>query len=173
MKAAGLGLLCLVLALAPITTPAIAQQPTPACRSVTMLTRELAPWSNPVERAAAVSAPEQASLNVGEAAQVTLRPTPEVRYLSTPGKLGDASSFGGMVSFSIAEPGTYRIALGASAWIDVVGAGSAVTSINHSRGPDCSGIRKMVDFPLGPGRYTLQIVGSGTPRIEVLIARVP
>lgn len=173
MKTTGLGLPCLAFALAAGATPATAQQAAPICPAPAVLTGELAPWSNPVERAAAVSAPEQASLIVGEAAHLTLRPTPEVRYMSTPGKPGDASSFGGMVSFSVAELGTYRIALGAGAWIDVVGSGSAVASINHSRGPDCSGIRKMVDFPLGPGRYTLQIAGSGTPRIEVLIARIP
>jgi hypothetical protein len=48
-----------------------------------------------------------------------------------------------------------------------------LTSIAHGHGPDCSGIRKMVDFRLEAGSYVLQIVGNGAPTVRVLVASVP
>jgi hypothetical protein len=31
----------------------------------------------------------------------------------------------------------------------------------------------MVDFPLKPGRYTLQIAANGTPDLSLMVARLP
>lgn len=51
--------------------------------------------------------------------------------------------------------------------------GAAVVSVGHGRGPACSGVRKMVDFALEPGRYVLQIAGNGGQSLPVMIARLP
>lgn len=71
------------------------------------------------------------------------------------------------------EAGTYRVALDSAAWIDLVRGNQAVKSIAHGRGPDCTGIRKMVDYPLTPGSYTLQISANGQPQMTALLARLP
>jgi len=55
----------------------------------------------------------------------------------------------------------------------VVSGGKAAASVAHSHGPDCSGVRKMVDFPLTPGTYTLQIAGSRQRAITVLVTPLP
>ncbi len=65
------------------------------------------------------------------------------------------------------------MALGSGAWIDILKGGKAVASTAHGHGPDCTGIRKMVDFPLTPGRYTLQIAANGEAALPLLVARLP
>jgi hypothetical protein len=98
---------------------------------------------------------------------------PEVRYPHRPEKPGGSVSYGGLVRIDVPAAGTYRVALSSAAWVDLVRGGNAVTSVKHGHGPDCSGIRKMVDYPLQPGRYTLQISANGEQAITVLVARLP
>ena len=69
--------------------------------------------------------------------------------------------------------GTYRVALSSGAWIDLVRDGEPVASTAHGHGPNCTGVRKMVDFPLTPGRYTLQLGANGEAEMRVLVARLP
>jgi hypothetical protein len=70
--------------------------------------------------------------------------------------------------------GTYRVVLGSRAWIDLVTArGTPVPSAAHSMGPACTGIRKMVDFALGAGSYTIQLSGNAEQAISVLVIRLP
>lgn len=93
-----------------------------------------------------------------------------MRYVVPPEKPGKPATHGGLASFTVATPGTYRVALGAGAWVDVVRDGKAVASVAHGHGPACSTIRKMVDFRLTPGRYLLQIAGNADPVIPVMVA---
>jgi hypothetical protein len=50
--------------------------------------------------------------------------------------------------------------------------GAGVISSAHGHGPDCTGIRKMVDFALTPGRYTVQISANAAPQITVMALEV-
>jgi hypothetical protein len=136
---------------------------------------ELAGWSTriPLTAARDASGLRKATLNIGSAAEITLSSTSEVRYLARPEKPGGSVSYGGLFTFTVAQPGTYRVALGSGAWVDVLNGKKAVTSVAHSPGPECSGIRKMVDFPLTPGRYTLQIAANGEPALPLMIVRLP
>lgn len=146
-----------------------------ACVAPVAPTGELAPWAVPGALTAAASegATARAVLPVGKAVRLALLPTPQVRYALRPEKPGGSVSHGGLVRIAVREAGTYRVALGSAAWIDLVRGGKAVASTAHGHGPECSGIRKMVDFPLKPGRYTLQIAANGEPSTTVLVARVP
>lgn len=158
-----------------LASAAAAQEtaPRPDCSATTpALPPELAGWSSSVPRTAATSAgaASRASLALGQSAQLRLTATPAVRYAIPPEKPGTPASHGGMASFTVAKPGTYRVALGAGAWVDVVREGKALASIAHGQGPACSGIRKMVDFELTPGRYLLQVAGNADPVIPVMIA---
>jgi hypothetical protein len=164
------------IALMTLSSGAPAQQDGQACAGgpATMPT-ELAGWSSrrPITAASEASALSTATLGIGSAADAALRSTSEVRYLMRPEKPGGSVSYGGLFAFTVDQVGTYRVALGSGAWIDVLKGSSAVTSTAHGHGPDCSGIRKMVDFPLTPGRYTLQIAASGEPTVSLMIARLP
>lgn len=101
--------------------------------------------------------------------EAALIQTGEVRYVTRPEKPGGS----GLYAFTVTEAGTYRIALGSGAWIDVLKDGQAITSTAHGHGPDCTDVRKMVDFPLQPGRHVLQIAASGSPSLRLLLARLP
>lgn len=165
---------CAVLSFASV--PAGAQEPVPAaCAAVAAPPAELAAWSTPKPMQAAAHAGPSggAALAVGQAARLTLSRTSDVHYPLRPEKPGAPASYGGFLAIDIAEAGTYRVALGTAAWVDMVRGGQAMTSIAHAHGPTCTGIRKIVDFALTPGRYTLQIARNGQPETTVLTARLP
>jgi len=152
-----------------------AMAPAAACTAPVAPTGELAPWSSPTALNAAGddAGLRAANLPVAQAAKVTLLSTPQVKYPLRPEKPGGSVSYGGLVGVDIAQAGTYRVALSSGAWIDLVKQGKAATSVAHGHGPDCTGVRKMVDFALTPGRHTLQLGANGDAQITVLVARLP
>ncbi len=150
--------------------------PAPDCSVVRVaLPAELVGWSNRVLLKAAgdKAALGGAELSVGQAVDATLLQTSEVRYVLRPEKPGGSVSYGGMFGFTVKTAGTYRVALGAGAWIDVVKGSKSLASTAHGHGPDCSGVRKMVDFPLKPGRYVLQLAANGAETLPLMVVRLP
>lgn len=165
-----------VAALLPSIFPTTAMAdaaPAPACAAIVAPTGELAPWTSPKPLAAAGGARRMPTLAPGQAVTVRLLRTPQVRYPLAPEKPGSPASNGGLIALDVAEAATYRVALGSAAWIDLVRDGAAVTSVAHGHGPACSSVRKIVDFPLSRGRYTLQLAASGEPQTTLLVARLP
>lgn len=139
------------------------------------LPAEFAGWSS---RSAMMAAKDfsglpAAAVGIGTAVDAALTPTGDVRYVAAPEKAGGLASYGGLFSFTVESTGTYRVALGSAAWIDVLKGEAAVASTAHGHGPDCSGIRKVVDFPLAAGSYTLQIAGSAAPSLPLMIVLSP
>lgn len=165
----------LALLTTAIAAPLHAQEAIPACAAPVAPGGILAPWSTPMPITAAANVAQlgTATLAIGQAARVTLRPTPDVRYAIQPEKPGGSVSHGGLIGFAVPADGAYRIALATPAWIDVVGDGNPMVSTAHGHGPACSGIRKMVDFTLARGAYVLQISANGDPQTSVLIVRLP
>lgn len=151
-----------------LTSPAaaLAQAAPPVCPQPAAAEGVLAPWNE------AVALPS-GEIAAGQAARVKLEPVGAVRFAVAPEKRGNDASFGGGVSLTIAESGTYRVALATPGWIEVVGADGAIASSAHSHGPECTGIRKMVDFPLTPGTYTMQIAANPTAQTTLLVVRLP
>lgn len=161
-----------------ISAPAGAQMApeTPAaCPAPAAPPAEMAGWTQrtPLTAAAGEKQISKAMLTIGQGVDAALGSTAEVRYVVRPEKPGGSVSHGGMFGFTIADAGTYRVALGSGAWIDVLKDGKAVESSAHGHGPACTGIRKMVDFPLQPGRYVLQVAANGSPSLPLLLTRLP
>lgn len=151
-------------------------QSEPTCSSASAsLPAELAAWTNcsAVKAGSDPAALDMARIDPGHAIDAGLAPTPEVHYAVRPEKPGGSVSFGGLYALKVEQPGTYRIALGSAAWIDLMRDGKAISSSAHGHGPDCSGIRKMVDFALAPGTYVLQISANASSTMPLLVARVP
>jgi hypothetical protein len=134
---------------------------------------ELASFAAPVPLNAGKKADRLAVLTIGQAIDGALVPTPDIKYPLRPEKPGGSVSYGGLFGFTIEQSGTYRVALGAGAWIDVVKDGRAIESSAHGHGPDCSAVRKMVDFTLEPGSYILQIAANGQATLPLLVTRLP
>lgn len=156
---------------------AFAQQPmapssAPACPATpAALPPAFAAWSNATTLESATDRPGLAMTKIapGEAEALTLHPMAEVHYALPPQKPAAPGTFGGMVALHVTTAGTYRVALSSAAWVDLVSAGAALPTTAHGHGPDCSGIRKIIDFALQPGDHVVQIVGNATSTITVLV----
>ncbi|WP_375427185.1 homogentisate 1,2-dioxygenase [uncultured Sphingomonas sp.] len=157
------------------TAPAQTKSPEPKCVATTpALPPEFAGWLDRTPLTAATTAPAatRATLTVGKAAQLRLSPTPAVRFALRPERPAAPDTHAGLVAFTIARPGTYRVALGAGMWIDLVRDGRAVPSTTHRHGPPCGGIRKTVDFRLTPGRHLIQLSGGKESSVTAMIAAI-
>jgi hypothetical protein len=148
---------------------------TPACAAPAEIPAWASGWTTPAPIAAVTKEKElrAAEMTPGKAMRVALLPTPKIAYPLRPEKPGGTVSYGGLLRFTVAEEGVWRVALGAAAWIDVVKDGKAQRSVAHGHGPDCSGIRKMVDYRLTPGTYTLQLAANGTGSLIAMVAPQP
>jgi hypothetical protein len=152
---------------------ALAAEDMPTCTAPGPLPAQWSAWAHPVPRDASAGLPA-APLAIGEAVAANLLHTPAVTYPLRPEKPGGSVSYGGLLQVVVTTPGTYRVALGSPAWIDLVtGGGAAIASTAHGHGPACTGIRKIVDFVLDPGTYVLQISANGSAQSEVMVIRQP
>jgi hypothetical protein len=115
----------------------------------------------------------RAALALDATVAVALAATPDVQYPLRPEKPGGSVSHGGLLDLTVKVAGTYRVAISAGAWIDLVRGGKAVASSSHGPGPACSALRKTVEFPLTPGHYTLQIAGNGSDSLLVRVTKAP
>jgi hypothetical protein len=166
----------MLLLAAATSSPATPDAPAPSCAATdAALPPHLAGWAKKTSIAAAADKAGLAKvrINPGSGYTLALRPTAALVYAAMPGKPGPQPSYGGMASVTIAEPGTFIAALGAGAWVDVVKDGKPLVSTGHGHGPDCSTIRKVVEFPLERGSYIVQIAGNPTTTIDLMLTRKP
>jgi hypothetical protein len=139
-----LSLLLSALLLQPASPPPPAPHPAPVCTETDVnLPATLAAWRNP--------GPLTPIVHPGQAVIVAPATAP--------------------VTLEIAEAGTYGLAIDQGAWIDVARDGAVLHSAVHGPGPDCSTIRKIVDFALQPGRYTITLSRTQGPSARLLVVR--
>ncbi|MEG3123222.1 hypothetical protein [Sphingomonas sp. GB1N7] len=144
-------------AAAPMAPDMKMDKPEPVCVRAGDLPPAFAKWNAPASVGLAIGAPF---------------PVTGTEPSKLTGAVGDVAKRGGtaaMLSFTVAKAGVYQIGLASGAWVDVVSGGAALASVGHGHGPICTGLRKIVDFKLSPGRYTLQLSGIKTPTIKVMI----
>lgn len=161
----------MLAALAPV--PALAAEPSPCPATPVPPPAELVGWADASRQGAGRTGTAAPLVPVGKPVDLALLPIGGVRFAAAPGKTGEPDSQGGIVRLDIARAGTYRIALSGPAWIDVVRSGKASVSVAHAHGPACSGIRKLVDYRLTPGRHDLQIAGSRAASVRVMVVALP
>ncbi len=156
-----------------IAAPALAQNPAadPSCANVrAALPSELSGWSEKTSVSAGVKPGDGATVLVGQAALVSLHPAKHLDLAPAPRTATDGN--GGTLALAVTAAGTYRVALGGRAWVDLVQGGKAAASAANGHGPKCTGIVKMVDFKLTPGNYAIQLSGSADDSIALLVAKI-
>lgn len=162
------GLLAAMLLAVPTVAAAPAKQ-APACPAAPVLPPELADWARavPGKTFYAYGEPREADFPTLGAArtELPLHKFESLRYWITPERKPDPFKFGGLVPIEVKKAGRLIVALDAGAWIDLVRDAKFVKPAAHGHGPACSGIRKMVEFDVAPGRYVLQI--SSAPAASV------
>ncbi len=142
----------------------ILQSQTPSCATIDVdLPEALAAWRTP----AAAESP----LQPGQAVSLPLRPIAEVATVTAPRIVEGGPTTGALVPLEISTAGTYGVALDLPAWIEIVRDDRVIPSIAHGHGPACSSIRKIVDFPLVPGRYMIQLSGTRATAARILVIR--
>ncbi len=136
---------------------------------------ELSGWADrtPVQASADAAGTGAGTLVSGQAHLLRLLPVADVRFPAKTKEDAKPIGYGGNAALEISRAGTYHVALGWGAWIDVVRDGKPLESIAHGHGPACSGIRKIVDFALQPGRYLVSIDGNEAPEVSILVAAKP
>ncbi|SCW91996.1 hypothetical protein SAMN02927924_04104 [Sphingobium faniae] len=153
-----------------LSAPALAEGgDKPACEAPARLAE---PWTSWTQSGSAIAGGDSFNaprLSLGKPVTATLRPTPYVHYAATPGK-GAGQGQGGLFTLSLKTPARVGIALSDAAWVDVVNERTAVPSVEHGHGPDCSGIRKIVWFDLKEGAHLIQIAGAPGQEIRVMAA---
>ncbi|MDD5051351.1 MAG: hypothetical protein PHO27_01315 [Sulfuricurvum sp.] len=139
-----------------------------------VLPTELTAWKSLSFISAAKSANElsDASLSLNHASLIGLHPTPKIQYVARPMNEGGTVSYGGIFQIDIKESGVYRVVLGNASWIDLIKDGKAALSVAHNGGPENSGIRKMVDYALEAGTYTLQLSAGADSTSALLVTKI-
>jgi hypothetical protein len=145
------------------------------CAAVAPPPPVLAGWDKPTDLAAARRPAEldKARLVPGQPIIAHLFPVEQVDYRVPPAKADGPQVYGGLYTLTVAQAGTYRIASSAGPWMDVFVDKTPVISVAHGHGPACSGVGKMVDFPLQPGQYLVQFSESLVPQTEIMAALLP
>lgn len=152
-----------LLALAVVAaTGAAPSGPAAAQSCTTPLPAGMESWINPTFPKMGTVVP------LGQAVRPVLALDPALS--PAPAKPPAKGTYGGSVWFEVKTAGTYRVSLGAPAWIDVLRGGKSVASTAHGHGEPCSPIVKRVDFALTPGRYALQLSGSKAPAVIFMVA---
>lgn len=144
----------------------------PACPAKPVLPSDLADWSRNVSGKTIYGYGEPRDIGwpaLGAArTELSLHRTESLRYWVAPEREPEVSKFGGMVPIDVKKAGRLVVALDGGAWIDLVHEGAIVKSVTHGHGPACSGIRKMVEFDVTPGRYLLQIANAPSDKIRAM-----
>jgi hypothetical protein len=118
----------------------------------------------------AMPSPLNGLLRPGNAVTVSLQPITGVTTIVPPRPARNgAATRGARIDLEITSAGTYGIALDGGAWIELVRGTEALRSANHGHGPDCSTVRKIVDFQLTPGRYVIQLSGTDASEARLLV----
>ncbi|HMO77536.1 MAG TPA: hypothetical protein PKD48_19520 [Sphingopyxis sp.] len=167
-------LMALTLAAAlPATILAAAAPPkAPACPAEPVLPEGLEGWSRTASNKTIYAYGDRRAIDWTVLGPVrtalSLHGFESLRYWVAPERTPDVHKFGGMVPITVDRPGRLVVALDAGAWIDLVQDGAIVKSAAHGHGPACSGIRKMVEYDVAPGRYLLQIVNAPDRSIRAM-----
>jgi hypothetical protein len=135
---------------------------------------ELSAWKSLAYVGSAKNAQEltDATLTLNSSSLVGLLPTPKVQYVARPINEGGSVSYGGMFQITLKERGLYRVVLANASWIEMIKDGKSAHSVAHAQGSENSGIRKMVDYNLDEGTYTLQLSAGADTKSAILVTKI-
>jgi hypothetical protein len=116
---------------------------------------------------AAAGAPR---LDLNKFYQVALAPVDRVTLAASgkPSQRRDDSA--GIIALEILDAGSYRVSMDGPFWIEAIGPDGPITSSAFQGRQVCSMIHKIVEFPLRPGRITLQVSGASA-KVSLAITR--
>ena len=140
------------------------------------VSRELALFGGPsVTVSSGKNAPSAPRISADRFYRLQLLPQAAVAFAATPGKsTASDGAYAGLAELKLAGPGTYRVAVDAPLWIDVVGDGKLAATIDFQGQQSCDGPHKIVEFDLtGAKRFMLQLSGSAKAAVRLTVTPAP
>ncbi len=102
-----------------------------------------------------------------------LLPQDRVSFMTKPAAKGTyAGSHAGLATFQVPESGSYRVAIDAPFWIDVVANGALLPAKDYQGQHSCSAPHKIVEFEL-PGTRPLVLQLSNAAQGEIRLTITP
>jgi hypothetical protein len=123
---------------------------------------------------AATTVASAPAIKAGTLYALVLKPQEDVKYAIPPSKkmLADGA-YGGLLKLKVARAGTYRIAIDAGFWLDVVVDGKSLPAADFNGQRGCVGPRKIVVYELpGNVELTLQVAASTDARAKLSVTQV-
>ncbi len=176
----GLSLMSLSLAVAiPVSAAillqaAVATAAEPTCQETDKALP--ATWAGWTETAspvtAGVSREKAPTVAFGQRSAITLVKSDTVTLTHQPEQSrSPADPHSGIVTVALPAAGTYLFGLSTGLWIDVIEDGKLAKSTAHGHGPECSTIRKFVQFDLKAGAVTVQLSGNDGAKTDLLVVK--
>lgn len=174
---------CLVVACACIVCVARASAPVPpSCesydpRTVAGASTWRASASAMTRLMPGVQPDRTPAIAIGQRLTVTFRPVTELRYpVRKRVPPGVAPTVGGRLSLRVPRDGVYRFLFSTRAWIDVIPVDAdegALAPLASGPGPQCDGLRKIVDFSMQAGRtYHLDLADHESTVADLLVVSI-
>jgi len=158
-------------------TEAARPDASPCARYTWDISHELAVLKQTAKPITAASKPaaDIPRLQLDKVYAITLAEQGGVTFAATPAKQTAADGTrAGLVRFSTAAAGRYRISLSTGHWIDVVDGATAIQSRDFQGAHGCERPRKVVEFELPASKgLTLQLSGAAGTPVIVTITPVP
>ena len=122
-----------------------------------------------------VLAPSGAAAPFGKAFTLALTRLPDVHLPTPPERAPKMDpSMAGFVRFDAPmTAGPYEMTISQGAWIDLVQDGQTLKPSAFSGARDCPGVRKSIRFTLMPKPFTVQISGTKSDAIDILVEPLP
>jgi hypothetical protein len=107
--------------------------------------------------------------------QLQLMPQDQVRFAAIPGKKTQAAgTYAGLATLKVPAFGSYRVAIDAPFWIDVVSAGLLLAAKDFQGQHGCNAPHKIVEFDLlGSGPFILQVSSASAASVRLTITGTP
>lgn len=169
IQAKKLGLVCALIALAPVAACAEEQKP---CSGFRWPIQTEMSWitfedSQPLDTAAEIASP------AAKAITLKMQPTKDAALPVKPGVKNQAippDSFAGWFTIaSLPKEGLYQVTLSQHAWIDLIQNGELIPNAGFTGDPSCGVVRKSVRYRAGQGPVTVQISGAPNETIKVVV----
>ncbi len=158
---------CFALTVLLIATPALAQEPVGCDKFKWPLDHERTLLTSPSPTASG----GEMQKPLDAAVMVKLEPFADAHLPTAPSRAPKSpDTYAGFVRASaLQKSATYRITASQEAWIDVVQDGHAVKSTAFSGAKGCDGVRKSVKFDLAAAPFIIEISGTRTPAIAIVV----
>jgi hypothetical protein len=122
-------------------------------------------WTKP-ERHLAARVPEMKfALKPGGTVQIGLLPQEQVRFAAgKPSRKG----YAGLAAIDVPRAGILQVAVDNKTYVDVVRAGKPLALVGEPKTKGCTGVQKILEFKVAPGRYLVQLSGSPDKTVRIV-----